>query len=147
MSDLDEHSEAAALRERLIDAMNRRDVGAFVACFAEDYDSEQPVHPDRHFRGRSQVEVNWSRMFAAVPDFPLQVIRSVVSADELWMEWHWTGTRPDQSELDVRGVAILGVRGERIAWGRLYVEDVDRAGRGIDAAVSELAKSDESARE
>ena len=41
--------------ERLDAAMNAHDVDAFVALFADDYDSVQPAHPDRAFRGREQV--------------------------------------------------------------------------------------------
>jgi hypothetical protein len=35
--------------------MNARDIDAFVDCFDEDYESEQPAHPDRAFRGRELV--------------------------------------------------------------------------------------------
>ena len=35
--------------ERLSDAMTARDIDAFVACFDEEYESEQPVHPDRRW--------------------------------------------------------------------------------------------------
>jgi hypothetical protein len=54
--------------ERLLAAMNARDIEAFVACFAEDYESEQPAHPDRAFVGREQVRENWSAIFSGVPD-------------------------------------------------------------------------------
>ena len=50
-------------------AMNRRDLAAFVGCFDPDYESEQPAHPDRCFRGRAQVQRNWAAMFARLPDF------------------------------------------------------------------------------
>jgi ketosteroid isomerase-like protein len=35
----------------MLDAMNRHDIDAFVACFDTDYSSEQPAHPGRTFRG------------------------------------------------------------------------------------------------
>jgi ketosteroid isomerase-like protein len=126
--------------ERLIVAMNRRDLAAFVACFDPDYESEQPAHPDRRFRGSAQVERNWAAMFAGLPDFRAEVIRSVEARDTLWVEWQWTGTRGDGTRLDARGACIFGVRAGRLAWGRLYMEDVD-AGRGIEAAVTALAGS------
>jgi len=37
------------------------------------------------------------------------------------------------------GVIICGVREDRISWARLYVESVDHAGEGIEAAVREMA--------
>lgn len=128
-----------ALLARLDAAMNGRDLAAFVACFDDEYDSEQPAHPDRHFRGRAQVERNWAAMFAGLPDFGAEVVRSAVAGDTLWVEWRWTGTRGDGSRLDARGACLFGVRAGRLGWGRLYMEDVD-AGLGIDAAVSSLAR-------
>ena len=123
---------------RLNAAMNRRDLAAFVDCFDADYDSEQPAHPDRRFRGRAQVERNWAAMFCGLPDFRAEVLRSTVAGDSVWVEWRWTGTRADGTRLDACGACIFGVRAGRLAWGRLYMEDVD-VGHGIEAAVASLA--------
>jgi ketosteroid isomerase-like protein len=124
---------------RLNDAMNRHDLGAFVACFAPDYESEQPAHPDRRFRGAAQVERNWAAMFGGVPDFSAEAVRTAAAGDEAWVEWRWTGTRTDGSRLHARGVCVFGVRAGRVAWGRLYMEDVE-VGAGIEAAVAALAQ-------
>lgn len=123
---------------RLSAAMDGHDLAAFVECFDPDYESEQPAHPDRRFRGRAQVERNWAAMFAGLPDFRAEVVRSAVADDTLWVEWRWSGMRADGTHLDARGACIFGVRAGRIAWGRLYMEDVD-VGQGIEAAVSSLA--------
>ena len=42
-----------------------------------------------------------------------------------------TGTRADHTRLDALGASIFGVRADRLAWGRLYMEDADRV-QGID---------------
>lgn len=123
---------------RLNAAMNRHDLADFVACFDPDYESEQPAHPDRRFRGRAQVEKNWAAMFAGLPDFHARIVRTAVDGDTVWVEWQWTGTRADGTSLDARGVCIFGIRAGRIAWGRLYMEDTD-VGKGIRAAVASLA--------
>ncbi len=128
----------ADLLARLTAAMNRHDLAAFVDCFDPDYESEQPAHPDRHFRGRAQVEKNWTAMFAGLPDFQSEVLRCSIDGDTLWMECRWTGTRGNGTRLDARGTAIFGVRGGRLAWGRLYMEDV-QTGPGLQAAVASLA--------
>ena len=120
-------------------AMNRQDLAAFVACFDPEYESEQPAHPDRLFRGRAQVERNWAAMFAGVPEFRAEVARSAVAADTVWVEWRWTGSRGDGTRLDARGACIFGVRAGRLRWGRLYMEDVE-SGAGIEAAVASLAR-------
>ena len=124
---------------RLHEAMNAHDIEAFVACFAEDYDSRQPAHPDRAFRGTGQVRENWSAVFAGVPDFRAELVRSAQAGTEVWSEWRWQGTHADGSRLDMAGVIVFGVREERIAWARLYVEPVEDAGEGIRAAVREMS--------
>jgi ketosteroid isomerase-like protein len=125
--------------ERLRDAMTARDIEAFVACFDEEYESEQPVHPDRAFRGRDQVRSNWSAIFEGVPDFTAELIATSVEGDTEWSEWRWRGTQSDGTPLDMAGVIVGGVRDGRLAWARLYVEPVEQGGAGIDAAVRDIS--------
>lgn len=105
---------------RLWDAMNGRDLEAFLDCFHEDYRSEQPVHPGRGFGGRDQVRANWSAIFAGVDDFAADLVSHCQDDRQEWAEWRWTGTRPDGSILDMAGVIIVGVRDGRIAWPPLH---------------------------
>jgi ketosteroid isomerase-like protein len=128
----------ALVAERLKAALNAHDIDAFVDCFAEDYDSEQPAHPDRAFRGRDQVRANWSAIFAGVPDFTAELVSAGAAGGAEWSEWRWQGTQEDGSKLDMAGVIVAGVSGERLQWARLYVEPVDRDGAGIDAAVRDM---------
>jgi ketosteroid isomerase-like protein len=129
---------ATALAGRLAAAMNAHDIDAFVALFAEDYDSRQPAHPDRAFRGRGQVRENWSEIFAAVPDFRAELVAQAAGSDDLWTEWRWHGTHADGSRLEMAGVIVFGVRDDRFAWARLYVEPIEE-GEGIDAAVQDMS--------
>jgi limonene-1,2-epoxide hydrolase len=128
-----------AVIERVAAAMNAHDIEAFVACFAADYDSRQPAHPDRAFRGREQVRANWSEVFAGVPDFRADVLRATADGDTVWTEWRWRGTQSGGEALDMAGVIVFGVRDARLAWARLYVEPVERGGGGIDAAVRDMS--------
>jgi ketosteroid isomerase-like protein len=125
--------------DRLNAALNAHDIEAFVACFDEAYESEQPVHPDRAFRGREQVRRNWSAIFDGVADFRAELVRAAADGDTEWSEWRWRGTQPDGAALDIAGVIVCGVRDGRLAWARLYVEPVETAGAGIDAAVRDIA--------
>lgn len=125
--------------ERLNAAMNAHDIEAFVACFDEDYDSEQPAHPDRAFRGRDQVRRNWSAIFDGVADFRSELMTAGATGAVEWSEWRWRGTQADGGALDMAGVIVCGVRDGRIRWARLYVEEVDREGEGIDAAVRRMS--------
>ena len=131
----DAGSAGEQLVARLQAAMNVHDLEAFVACFAEDYDSVQPAHPDRAFRGREQVRANWAQVFAGVPDFRAELLGVAAAGDTVWSEWHWEGTQSDGGRLDMAGVMVFGARDDRVAWARLYLEPVEQAGAGIEAAV------------
>jgi ketosteroid isomerase-like protein len=129
--------------ERLREAINRHDLDAFVACFAPDYQSEQPAHPSRVFRGSAQVHKNWATLFAAVPDLQAEVVRATADGETVWVEWRWLGTRRDQTPLDMRGVTIFRVHDDQIAWGRLYMEETEAtgaAGTDIDATMQDLTE-------
>jgi ketosteroid isomerase-like protein len=119
--------------ERIADAINAHDVDAFVACLHDDYDSVQPAHPDRAFRGSAQVRENWSAVLASVKDFTAELVRADHVGDVEWTEWHWRGT-----DLDMAGVIVFGIRDDRVAWARLYMEPVEEAGAGIEAAVRDM---------
>ena len=129
---------AGLVAQRLEAAMNAHDIDAFVACFHEDYASEQPAHPDRAFRGSVQVRLNWSAIFASTPDFRAELVRADASGATEWSEWRWRGTHEDGSALDMAGVIVFGVRDGRVGWARLYVEPVEREGTGIEAAVERM---------
>jgi ketosteroid isomerase-like protein len=135
-------SEASTRAEqvvrRLHAAMNAHDVEAFVACFAEDYDSAQPAHPDRAFRGRDQVRANWSAVFTGVPDFRAEIVRVDAVGDTVWSEWRWDGTQTDGGRLEMAGVIVFRVRADHVSSARLYLEPVERTGAGIDAAVRDM---------
>jgi hypothetical protein len=128
----------APVSERLREAMNTHNIDAFVECFASDYQSEQPAHPDRAFGGRDQVRTNWSAIFRDVPDVQGSLIRAAVSDGEEWGEWRISGHRRDGSRMEMRGVIINGIRDDRIAWARLYLELVEEGGAGIKAAVDRM---------
>jgi ketosteroid isomerase-like protein len=132
-------ADPRALMERLTAAQNARDVDAMVACFHEDYRSEQPLFPARAFVGAEQVRTNWSAVLAAITDFHAELIRTAVDGDTVFAEVHWTGTKADGTPLDDRGVFIGGLRDDRIAWARLYVDEVHHESAAIDAVVREMA--------
>jgi len=132
-----------AVIDRLTAAQNAHDLEAMLACFHEDYRSEQPLFPARTFRGIQQVRANWSALLDGVPDFQAEISRSAVDGDTLFVEIHWTGTKADGTPLDERGVIIMGIRDDRIAWGRLYADEVEREGADIDAVVRRMAGTED----
>jgi len=124
--------------DRLIEATNDHDAAAMMACLHEDYRSEQPLHPDAGFSGRDQVGKNWSFMFETVPDLRFDVVRSTVAGPEVWMEVRVHGHTTDGNPFEYRGMAVWGVRDDRVAWGRLYFERVEVGGPGIDDRMQQV---------
>lgn len=140
---LDSVGDPRPVIDRLAAAQNAHDLEGMVACFHEDYRSEQPIYPARTFEGVDQVRKNWSALLESIPDFHSDVLRSAVDGDTVFIEIHWTGTKTDGTPFEERGVLVMGVRDDRIAWGRLYAEEVEREGADIDAVVRRLAGTEE----
>ena len=128
----------ADLMNRLLAALNAHDLDAFVECFASDYRSEQPAHPDRRFEGRDKVRENWTSVFAGIPDFRAELLASATIGDTVEIgEWHWRGTHTDGTPFAMAGVTVMGIEHQRIAWGRLYMEVIEQDSGDIDAMVRE----------
>jgi ketosteroid isomerase-like protein len=128
---------AQMMIDRLAAAMNAHDLEALAECFDENVASEQPVHPARGFTGRAQVRKNWAQIFRGVPDLRAELVRAAADGDTAWAEWDWSGTRVDGTPHRLRGVTILGIRGDRAAWVRFYMEPVEQGGASIDGAVAD----------
>jgi ketosteroid isomerase-like protein len=124
-----------AIVDRLCRALDEHDLEALVACFDEDFHNETPAHPERGFRGSAQVRANWARIFAAVPDLSVEVVRSAVDGDTVWTEWEHRGTRQDGTAHLMRGVVIFGVGDGRATWARFYLEPVEEGGGGVEDAI------------
>jgi ketosteroid isomerase-like protein len=132
-----------ALMDRLTAAQNAHDVEAMLACFHEDYRSEQPLFPARTFRGVAQVRANWSALLESIPDFHAEILRSAVDGETVFVEIHWTGTKADGTPFEERGVIIMGIGDDRISWGRLYADEVERDGADIDTVVRRMAGTED----
>ena len=64
VQDAQTHSSPQVVFERMIQAANRHELDAMVACFAPDFRSEQPFNPERNFIGQPGVRKNWSFFFS-----------------------------------------------------------------------------------
>lgn len=130
------------LTNRLLSAMNAHDLDAFVGCFAENYHSEQPASEPELQRARQGAR-KLGGCLLGVPDFEAELVSSAVSGDGVEMgEWRWSGKHVDGSPFAMRGVTVLGLANDRIAWGRLYMEVVEESGASIDEMVRENVPSD-----
>ncbi|WP_258805133.1 nuclear transport factor 2 family protein [Pseudarthrobacter sp. NS4] len=125
--------------DKLAAALNDHDLEAAAALFHEHYRSEQPAHPGRAFVGRAQMHANWKAMFAGIPDFRAELIRSVDDGGTTWSEWSWSGNRVDGQDFRVRGVGLFEIKNGQITAARLYLEDVERENVSIEEAVQSLS--------
>jgi limonene-1,2-epoxide hydrolase len=125
--------------DRLTIAMNAHDLDAAAGLFHENYRSEQPTHPGRALVGRGQMRANWQAMFAGIPDFHTEVLRSVRDGDTIWSEWHWVGTLSGGLAFEMRGITLFEIAGDQIMAGRLYLEEVEREMVDIRQAVEDLS--------
>ena len=108
----------------MIQAANRHDLDAMVACFAPDYRSEQPLHPERDFTGQEGVRKNWSFFFTTIPDIQIDILNEVEEGDTIWAELHYHGIQTDGKKFSVKGVTLTGIQADQIIWARLYIEPV-----------------------
>ena len=110
--------------ERMIQAANRHDLDAMVACFAQDFRSEQPLHPERDFTGQAGVRKNWSFFFTMIPDIQIEILNEVTGGDTVWAELHYHGMQTDGKKFNVKGVTLSRMQADQIVWSRLYIEPV-----------------------
>lgn len=121
--------------QQLVDAVNGHDLPSLVACFADAYENETPVHPERGFRGRDQVHRNWTHLFAGVPDIRAHVPRFVLDGSTAWTEWQMVGTRRDATAFEMAGVVIFEVTDGLIQSATFYLEPVEQASGDVNTAI------------
>ena len=136
-------SEASPMAtiERLVRATNAHDVDGIVACFAEGYALEAPLHPARSFRGKQQVRTNWTQILGAVPNLEARLVGSACDGGAAWTEWEMVGTRRDGAAQCMRGVFIFRVEGDLIVSGRMFLEPVDTAAADMNEGLRQVLKS------
>jgi ketosteroid isomerase-like protein len=116
---------AAEIVHVAVAAINRHDLAGFLACFDDQYRSEQPRHPERNFTGVERVAANWRSNLDAMADLEWEVLGMVEQGDRVAAEVRWEGTRSNGEHWREQGVILYTVRAGLIVAGRLYVEPVD----------------------
>jgi hypothetical protein len=124
VQDAQTYSSPKVVFERMIQAANRHDLEAMVECFAPDFRSEQPLHPERDFTGQAGVRKNWSFFFTTIPDIQVDILNEVEEGDTVWAELYYLGIQTDGKRFTVKGVTLTGIQADKIAWARLYIEPV-----------------------
>jgi ketosteroid isomerase-like protein len=114
------------LLEQMRAALDAHDLDAFVEFFREDYIGERPRHPGSPVSSREDVRANWAEVISDVPDLRVDVPAAIQDGNTIWSEWRAYGTARSGAMLELRGVIIFGLQGEKVAWSRMYVEPVEQ---------------------
>ena len=70
----------------------------------------------------------------------MDVAAAAQDGDTIWSEWRMYGTARSGALLEIRGVIIFGVRDERVAWSRMYLEPVEQEGRSLGQLIEDVAQ-------
>jgi ketosteroid isomerase-like protein len=119
------------LIERLRAALEAHDLDRFVEFFHDDYVGERPRYPDAPPSTKADVRANWAEVLSDVPDLRVQVPAAVEDGDKIWVEWRAYGAARSGALLELRGIIIFGVRDDRVAWSRMYLEPVEQEGKPL----------------
>jgi len=68
-----------------------------VACFAPDFRSEQPFHPERSFTGQAGVRKNWTFFFTTVPDIQVEILNEATEGTPYGPSCTFMECRPMES--------------------------------------------------
>ena len=101
------------------DQLNRHDVTPLKA-FWDDTTLER--FPDRTVRGADEIATYFEEVFAGVPDFHMEIRSLVAQGDDVFVQWHMTGTHngpllgiaPTGKPLAVDGIDHFVVRDGRV---------------------------------
>jgi steroid delta-isomerase-like uncharacterized protein len=85
------------------DAINRRDLAALRQLWT---DATVERFPDRTCHGADEVAGYFEEAFAAIPDWHMEVRAIVAEGDDVFAQWHLTGTH----EGPLLGIAPTGKR-------------------------------------
>jgi hypothetical protein len=82
--------------------------------------------PGREDLEPRDVRTNWAEVISDVPDLRVDVRAAVQDGNRIWSEWRAYGTARSGAMLELRGVIIFGIEGDKVAWSRMYMEPVEQ---------------------
>ena len=128
------HSDAsnAELIRWAFEILNRHDPGSL----AQLYTAETVERfPDRTCHGGDEIVAYFEDVFAAVPDWNIQVVGLAEQGEHVFVQWHMTGTHsgpllgvaPTGRELAIDGIDHFVVRGGKIVSNFVVVDQLQYA--------------------
>jgi len=116
------------------EAMDKRDVNAMVALWAED--GVEDVVPIGVIRGREELRTFLSELFAAMPDARTTITRVIAGEQDCAVEWRLEGTfdgapfmglEPTGSRVELREVSVMEVKDGEIVGITAYFDGASYA--------------------
>lgn len=126
--------------QRLWQAWNAHDGEAVAACLQPDYQSQQPLHPERNFSGRDMARQSWNAIFSAIPNFHAELLRYAIHDTQVWTEWRWHGDHTDGPVFRAGGVMIFELSADSIASVRAYTETQTLACPDFDQILDDILR-------
>jgi steroid delta-isomerase-like uncharacterized protein len=112
----------SALVETIFERLNDRDADALLPFAAEDLVETWPIVG--RLEGGTAVRDHFAAMFAAMPDFHIDVERMAAEAETVFVHWHVTGTftgapflgiEATGRPIDLRGTDCFTIRDGKVA--------------------------------
>ena len=104
--------------QRFSAAWNAHDIEAIMAMSSEDCEfwaSAGPTPSGKVSRGQAQVRAAYLALFATFPDGQWTNGRAVfLSPERVLAEWRFVASRPDGSKLEVDGLDLLDLVGDKV---------------------------------
>ncbi len=113
-----------------LDAFNRHDVDAIMACFTDDCVLDMPRGPGpggRRLVGTEQVRAGIQSRFDGIPDVHYGDDRHWCCGDRGVSEWTLRGTQRSGEQIEVRGCDLFEFAGGKISRKDSYWKIVDPA--------------------
>jgi ketosteroid isomerase-like protein len=133
--------EALKLVMRVQQCWNTHDLDGLLSCFAADYESIHPCHPERNFKGQVAMRASWGAMFKYLPDFQAGLGRCAVMGSTAWTEWCWQGTHVNGGVYEAAGVMIFEVADGLIVRAQVYSDVLPHDELDWDEVLTDLLGS------
>ena len=77
------------LAQQVLDAINAHDLDALRGIWADDVEER---FPDKTCRGKEELSAHFKGLFAALPDFRMELVSAVEQGETVFARWKLTGT-------------------------------------------------------
>lgn len=99
-------------------AWNAHDIDALLECMTDDgifYGSTGAEPDGATFTGTDELRSSYSALWKTFPDAAWNDVQHFVSGDRAVTEWRFTGTKSDNSKVNIRGCDVFLIRDGKIA--------------------------------